>query len=260
MSETETIRRFVDHITAKFGKKSLPIKQFKKRFDAKPDTYTHFFVEFYRDNRVAIETRNIGEISVSSNEESPFNSIDVRSLLENSKVKDVDLLWGHLDNIGRLFHSTKQPQQQLPSASESKSDKTNTTPPDPQQFVNDMLKKVSEHIPKDETNPMDAFMSLMKSDKLGELMDMVTTNIRNNNIDLGALLSATQNQQSGTNGRPENKNNKNNNNNKMNRPRSDLLSPRPRISSPPSPSMPPLAPSSPRSDSPVRCLHNEDPE
>ena len=266
MSSKEPINKFMDYITAKFGKKSMAIKQFRKRFEANPDSYTHFFLEFYRENKVAIETRTIKNVKLSSDEDSPFNSIDVRSLLENSKIKDIDDLWYHLDEIGRLFYTSKQKQKQKPGQNyecdETKkcsddicgNDKSTQTV-NTEKFVNDMLSKVSEHIPKNETNPMDAFLSIMKSDKLAEIMEMVTTNIKNNNIDLASLLSATQiplptgGGGVGNSGgvRPPT------------RSRSDLLSPRPRISSPPSPSMPPLIPSSPintSAESPVRCPRN----
>lgn len=150
------------------------------------------FRKFLSENEDVILARNgefVGTISYS-----PKVYIDLNEVMKSKMDDDTrNTIWEHLLTLSAIICLSTKARDVLKSEQGKASAIVKFDGKgDEEDFLNNIISKVEQHVTPDTTNPQEAISSIMSSNMIPELVNSLNTGIASGKLDLSKMMSSVQ--------------------------------------------------------------------
>ena len=198
----EAIKAFVNDLGEFFAKDSHPLALYerllnKTTLDHKEAVEKHIsaFRKFCTENETSILNKTYSFTEPITYSQRVFiDMLEIFNLATDEETKNT--IWSHLLTISALLNpgngalsllknnnSTKMPSSQMPKF-EGKAEEDD--------FLNNIISKVEQHVNPESSNPQEAIASIMSSGLITDLVGSLNTGISSGKLDLNKMMSSVQ--------------------------------------------------------------------
>ncbi len=149
------------------------------------------FYDFCKENEDAIISRDATRISQWKIEYSDKVFIDLKPIYESTDSDNRSILWEHFITLLAVLIPTSKAKEIL--ADQKREKQKNGKPAHEEDFLTNIIQKVSSSINVEDSNDPGKMMSgLMSSGVFNELVEDMNSGISNGDLDIGKMMSSLQ--------------------------------------------------------------------
>lgn len=148
------------------------------------------FHDFVKENEDAIMNKKSKDFKKSEIRYSDKVFIDMEDIFNRADKDEMDILWKHLVTLLAVLDPSSQAKKLLQEEQEKKKKRGDTA--NEENFLTNIIEKVSTKIDPNTTNPGEMMTNLMSSGIFTELVDNMNTGLSNGDLDLGKMIGSLQ--------------------------------------------------------------------
>jgi hypothetical protein len=189
----KAIVNFTNNLADEFGEDHKCVKLYNHLLskttlshDTSIQKHIKIFRNFCIQNRSSIsdfDIENIKKDIIYSNRV----YLNIKNILKSSPKDSQKVIWQHLLIISAILDPTGKAKKILTDQKESKTNDGEAN------FLTDIIEKIEDNVDPNNSNPMEAVSSIMKSGVFTDLVQGMGSGIQDGSLDLGKLMGTVQN-------------------------------------------------------------------
>lgn len=149
------------------------------------------FHDFVHKNEDAIMQKNVGAFQDYRIQYSEKVFIDMKDVFMRADKDETEVIWKHLITLLAVLEPSSQAKRMLKEEQEKKQKRGDTA--NEEQFLTNIIDKVSNQIEPGTQNPADMMTNLMSSGVFTDLVENMNQGLTNGELDLGKMIGSLQN-------------------------------------------------------------------